>query len=115
RFRAQRTLALALAGVAIVFLVARAVVLSSVGFGGFHPFIVFQTLHLSIRDRILTMLGVVPQWIRLLLWPARLAAEYAPPEIDIAQGLSVTQLPGFLLLGSIVGLAIALVRRRPVV
>ena len=76
----------------------RTAVLYKAGFSGFAPFVPFQILKLGTRDRVLTMFGVVPQWLRLLLWPARLSSEYAPPDIDIAQGFSITQLPGFLLL-----------------
>lgn len=39
-------------------------------------------------ERGLTMLAVVPEWGRLLLWPARLQAEYGPP------ALMVTVTPG---------------------
>jgi protein O-mannosyl-transferase len=38
---------------------------------------------LGAKSRVLTMLGVVPEWTRLLLWPARLAADYSPPQIAI--------------------------------
>jgi tetratricopeptide (TPR) repeat protein len=72
---------------------------------------VFQTLDLSYANRVLTMIGVVPQWIRLLLWPARLTTEYAPPDIDIAQGPSLVQLPGLLMLVGILGLAVVLSKR----
>ena len=81
---------------------------------GFQPFIVFQALDLSYANRVLTMLGVVPEWVRLLLWPAHLSTEYAPPYVDIAQGPSLVQLPGFLLLIGIIGLGVALWKRRGV-
>jgi len=79
---------------------------------GFQPFIVFQALDLSYANRVLTMIGVVPEWIRLLLWPARLSTEYAPPYIDIAQGPSLAQLPGLCILIGVFGLATLLWRRR---
>ena len=66
--------------------------------GGFQPFTPFSTLHISGRDRVLTAIGVVPQWVRLLFWPAHLSSEYGPPEIEIAQGYSLTQLPGLIVL-----------------
>jgi hypothetical protein len=47
-----------------------------------------------------------------MLWPARLSTEYAPPYVDIAQGPSIMQLPGLLLLVGIIGLALVLMRRR---
>jgi hypothetical protein len=114
RLREQLAFALGLVAVALAFVAVRSVVLSENGVAGFHPFIVFQTLKLSYADRVLTMLGVVPEWMRLVLWPARLSMDYTPPMIGIAQGLAIEQLPGFLLLVAVLGLAVALWRRRPV-
>jgi hypothetical protein len=115
RFVEARPLALALVAVALGFLGARSAVLASVGFAGFRPFVPFQALRIGNTDRVLTMFGVVPEWIRLFLWPRHLSSEYAPPEIEIAQGVSIAQLPGFLILCGILGLAIALWRRRPAI
>jgi hypothetical protein len=43
---------------------------------------------LSHKARLLTMLGVVPEWTRLLLWPARLSADYSPAEVPVVLGLA---------------------------
>jgi len=48
--------------------------------------------------RLLTMLGVVTEWARLLFWPAHLQIEYAPLEIETAYGLGPNQLLGLVLL-----------------
>ena len=93
--------------VAVLYLAARAAVKHG-DISGFQPFIVFQALDLSYANRVLTMLGVVPDWLRLLLWPAHLRTEYSPPYIDVAQGPGIVQLPGLLLLIGILGLGIAL-------
>jgi tetratricopeptide (TPR) repeat protein len=114
RARELRPFILALVAVAIGFLAAHTVVLSSHGLTGFNAFVPFQTLKLSTPNRILTMFGVVPQWLRLFYWPARLRSEYAPPDIDIAQGFSVLQIPGMLLLAGVLALGVLLWRRRPV-
>jgi hypothetical protein len=106
-----RPLVLWLTLLGTLYLAARSAVKGG-DISGFQPFVVFQTLDLSYANRVLTMIGVVPQWIRLLLWPARLTTEYAPPDIDIAQGPSLVQLPGLLLLVGIVGLAVVLWKRR---
>ncbi len=103
---------LALLGFA--FLLVRSRVLEE-GVAGFRPFIVFETLRLTYAQRVLTMFGVVPAWIRLMLWPAHLSVEYGPPYVDIAQGPEIVQIPGFLLLVSILAIAVALRRRMPVV
>jgi protein O-mannosyl-transferase len=114
RIRALAVPYLILFAIAVGFVVVRSRVLADHGIGGFQPFTPFSTLHISSRDRVLTALGVVPQWLRLLFWPARLSSEYGPPEIDIAQGPSIVQLPGLALLLAIVGIGIALRRRQPV-
>ena len=106
-----RPLVLCLTLLGTLYLAARSAVKGG-DISGFQPFVVFQTLDLSYANRVLTMIGVVPQWIRLLLWPARLTTEYAPPDVDIAQGPSLAQLPGFLLLAGILGLAVVLWKRR---
>jgi hypothetical protein len=113
-FRARivtlRPLLLWLTLVAVLFLAARAAVKKG-DIAGFQPFIVFQALDLSYANRVLTMIGVVPHWVRLLLWPAHLTTEYAPPYVDIAQGPSLVQLPGLFLLVGILGLCVALWRQ----
>lgn len=52
--------------------------------------------------RALTMLGVVPQWARLLFWPAHLQADYGPDEIPATIGWGTAQWAGtvFLALGA---------------
>ncbi|MEP6494120.1 MAG: tetratricopeptide repeat protein [bacterium] len=114
RVRPLRPFYLGLVLVALAFMAVRSLVLTDHGIGGFQPFTPFYTLHISNRDRVLTALGVVPQWARLLYWPAHLSSEYGPPQIEIAQGPSVSQLPGFMLLIATVGLGVALRRRQPV-
>ena len=36
--------------------------------------------------RLWVMMAVVPQWLRLLVWPAHLSAEYSPRQIEIPEG-----------------------------
>lgn len=115
RILALRPFFLALLGVAVGYFGIHTLVLSDKAIGGFQPFVPFQALKLSNTDRILTMFGVVPQWLRLFYWPERLSSEYGPPDIQIAQGPSVSQIPGLFLLIGILGLAIALRRRRPMI
>ncbi len=107
-----RPFVLGLTALAMCYLWARDVVLSG-RFTGFSPFVPFQGLHLSTPDRILTMIGVAPQWGRLFVWPAHLTTEYSPPWIPIAQGPSFTQLPGLLLMIGVIGLFFATRRKLP--
>lgn len=108
-----RPFVLALVAIAMAFLWARGAVLAG-RFNGFRPFVPFEGLHLSTPGRILTMIGVAPQWGRLFLWPAHLTTEYSPPWIPISQGPSIGELPGLLLMIGVIGLAFATWRKFPV-
>lgn len=113
RLRRMRLPLLVLVLVACGYLLARSQVVVD-GLSGFRPFVVFEALDLSPFDRVLTMIGAAPEWVRLLLWPRRLATQYAPPDIEIAQGPSVALLPGVLVLAGVIGLMAATWRRSPV-
>lgn len=115
RVRQLRPFYLATAAVALLFIAARARALADHSFSGFEPFLPFSALRTSGVDRALTAVGVVPQWIRLLYWPAHLSADYGPPAIEIARGISITQLPGLLLLVSILAIGVVVRKRQPVV
>jgi hypothetical protein len=113
RARRLRPVFLALTGVALVFLAARSRVFVGREIAGFQPFQPFASLHISSADRILTAIGVVPDWFRLLYWPAHLSSDYSPPDTEIAQGLSISQLPGLVLLVAILTLGVTLRRKKP--
>lgn len=104
---------LALTALALAYLWARSRVVLGGG-AGFVPFLPFQVVKFEPLDRVLTAIGVVPEWVRLFLWPSRLSAQYSPPFVEIAQGPSVSQLPGALLLLGLLGLTAACWRRSPV-
>jgi hypothetical protein len=70
---------------------------------------------MSHRDRVLTMLGVVPEWFRLLFFPARLKVEYVPQEIPLATTFGWPQLLGTGLLLGAGAAAFHFRRRKPVV
>jgi len=69
---------------------------------------------LSAGERIAGMLAVVPQWVRLLLWPAHLEAEYGPPGVPVTEPFGLAHLLGLLMLGAVVFLLMRTWRRRPV-
>lgn len=110
-----RTFFLTLVLVAVAFIAVRSLVLSDHDIGGFTPFTPFSTLKTTPLQRILTALGVVPQWLRLFLFPVHLASEYGPPDIQIAQGPALWQLPGLLLLVAILTIAVVVRRRQPAI
>lgn len=98
--------------VAVAFYWARTLVLSGNLLGT--P-VAEGLIGLDVRERTLTMLGVVPHWFRLLFWPAALQADYGPAELVAATSWGVPQTIGALLLLSAVTIAAASVRRAPVV
>lgn len=85
----QAILGLTVAGALV--LVARTAVLGSV-FGEQNP------VEMDVSTRVWTLLRVVPEWTRLLIWPANLSAEYGPQQIEIVDGPGVLSIIGLLLL-----------------
>jgi hypothetical protein len=69
----------------------------------------------TIGGRALTMLGVVREWARLLLWPAHLQTDYTPREIDGATTWEFAQTLGAFLLVAAVAVGWWCRRRQPVV
>ncbi len=69
----------------------------------------------SLGTRALTMLGVVPQWLRLLIWPAHLQADYSPQVIVAATHWGWDQAFGAAILVAVVAAAWWCRRRRPAV
>lgn len=53
---------------------------------------------LGLLQRTAAMLAVVPEWARLLLWPAHLQAHYGPPELPVTASLTPLHLLGLVLL-----------------
>jgi hypothetical protein len=69
---------------------------------------------LPTADRIIGMLAVVPEWARLLVWPAHLQAEYGPPAVAVDGALGIAHLFGAALLIGATVLMVATWRRSPV-
>ncbi|MFI5228191.1 MAG: hypothetical protein ACHQWU_03925 [Gemmatimonadales bacterium] len=65
--------------------------------------------------RALTMLAVVPQWARLLVWPAHLRADYSPQELIASTHFGGAELFGALLLAAAIAAIVYTWRRAPVV
>ena len=77
--------------VAAQVLAARSAVLGSI-FGEQHP------VEMDLSTRVWTMFRVVPEWLRLLAWPAHLSADYGPNQITIVDGPGAVSLLGIILL-----------------
>ena len=95
RLRAHRQVLLGSALVVAVMILVRDQVLAGNTKGSFTA---EALVDLGLGGRALTMLAVVPQWTRLLFWPAHLQADYSPQEILPATGFGTAQLLGLLLL-----------------
>lgn len=96
RLATVRPLFLLLGALGLAYIQVRALVLGDVA--GMPPHTAYVGIRLTPEHRVLTMIGLAKEWARLLLWPARLAAEYSPPMTPFALELGVQQLPGFLVL-----------------
>lgn len=53
---------------------------------------------LSVGGRALTMLRVVPEWARLMIWPAHLQADYSPQVLVASTGFGPGEMAGLVLL-----------------
>ena len=109
RIRALRPYALALVAGVLGYVVVRAHVVGA--FTGDRPNVVFE--HLAPAARRWTMLGVSSEWVRLLVWPSRLAIEYAPREITLYDHFTVALFPPAALLVAVGALTVLSVRRWP--
>lgn len=92
-------LLLAVAGAA--FLVWRYLVLGDLGGGP-------PAAGLEGRDaagRLAVMLPLVPEWVRLLVWPRNLLAQYSPPAFGAAAGWTPAAAAGLALLGLLLAAA----------
>ncbi len=111
RVRQLRPLYLLLTLLALAFLAVRTRVLGS--FAGDLSAQTFQSL--GAWPRLLTMLALVPQWVRLLYWPAHLQADYSSQETRVIHTPDLAVAVGALVLLGAIGLAIRSRRDHPVV
>ena len=111
RAAALRPLYLALGAVAALYLGARELVTGGV---------TYDDVNIAFAPQLggsrpLTILGLVPEWARLLLWPARLSADYSPQQTPVVAHFEPRLLAGVVLLAAAVGAAVAARRRLPAV
>ncbi len=69
----------------------------------------------GFAGRLLTMLQVVPTWLRLLVWPMHLQADYSPNEIVASSTLGAREAAGLIMLFAAAGVAWLARRRAPVI
>lgn len=111
RFVKLRPFVLALTAIGLGYLAVHQFVSQGTSMG-FHPFVVFSTNRVGAEGRIWTMFGFVPDWLRLLLWPAHLQTEYAPPEYPVVRDFALYQVPGMLIVLAAIALLVVATRRR---
>jgi hypothetical protein len=78
---------------AVVFVVIRTVVAGGFRAGGTNELFRGQ----SFAARLLTMLTVIIEWVRLFVWPVDLSADYSFPRTTIATSFSPEMVPGILI------------------
>ena len=91
RIRSVAPLFLVLGAIAIAYIIVRTMVLGD-ALGEKHLVPVYGIARLWV------MLAVAPHWVRLLMWPAHLSADYSPHEIAIPSGPAPETVVGFVLL-----------------
>lgn len=101
-----------LAGLGIALVVIRAAVLDGNVVGAFTA---EALVGLGLGGRLLTMLRVVPIWLRLLVWPAHLQADYSPDEVVASSSFGGMELVGLIVLLCAIGIAVRSRRRAPAV
>ena len=94
---------------AVIMMIARRAALGATV--GEYPALVLGDL--GFRDRLLTMLGIVPEWVRLFLWPAHLRADYGPAEFVATNQFGAPQALGLALVLVTLTTGLAARRRRP--
>jgi hypothetical protein len=111
RIRRVAPLICSMAVVAVAFLIVRTEVVGRLRVGGSNDILDGQTF----LTRVFTMLNVMVDWVRLLVFPAHLSADYSYPRTQRATGPEITMLPGVLLIIAGVALAWKYRREKPVV
>lgn len=111
RLSTLRPAYLLLAATGIAFLAVRTTVLGD--FVGDQSALTFQQI--GPAQRVLTMFGLVPEWLRLLYWPAHLQADYSPQETRVVTSLDLGALAGAATLLAIIAIAVVQRRRHPLV
>ena len=105
RFRDLIPLVVTLVVVAVIFVAIRTMVTGGFRAGGSNELFRGQ----SFDARLLTMLTVIVEWVRLFFWPADLSADYSFPRTRVATEFTAAMLPGILVL---VGCAVVAWRMR---
>lgn len=102
RLAAVRPVYLTMLLVAVLLLVVRWRVLGQLS--GDVPISVLEGL--SMPERTVGMLGLVPELVRLLLWPAALSADYGPRHVTFVPAWTAAAVVGLVIVLGVVALAV---------
>lgn len=102
-------IAMGIAGAAFVF--ARYTVLHGVAIDSTAPILKGQ----AFGTRFFTMLGVVTEWVRLMVWPMSLSADYSFPRIRTHDSFDMSMLPAIAVLVGTAYIAWYFRKRFPVI
>jgi hypothetical protein len=94
--------------VAVLFVVVRSLVLGEVAGAGVSPVFV----NTGYSARVYTMLVVMMEWVRLFVWPAHLASDYAPL-VSVATSFSVAMIPSLLVIAGLSGIGFTVRKTAP--
>jgi len=94
RVRSSVPAVIVLAILAVAFVAARTAVVGEFQAAGSNELFRDQ----SFVTRLLTMLRIVIEWVRLFFWPAALSADYSSRRTEIATSFQLAMLPGILVI-----------------
>jgi len=109
RLRRGGALLAGLAGILAGYLLLRSAVLGAITGGAAAP----ELLGLTAVHRILTAVSLWPEYVRLLVFPLSLSADYAPAVLLVARGVTPAVMAGLAVLAGLAILAGVLRRRMP--
>ena len=104
RLKAIRPTLLLMTAIALVFYVVRVAVMAQTR--GIPPDTTSLFVNQPYAFRAMTMLAVVLEWVRLLIWPAKLSADYSPRYIELVTSPNIDMLAGTLILLALLVVAI---------
>ena len=111
RVRKEAPVWVALAGVLVGYLLVRASVLGAVTGGAAAP----ELLGVTTFHRVLTALTLWPEYVRLLVFPVSLSADYGPAVLLVSKGLDAAVVAGTVILVGLAVLAWVLRKGAPLV
>jgi hypothetical protein len=103
---------LAMAAVGLVFVWVRTAIIAASRGMPPEPSLLFVGQPYGLR--LLTMLRVMLEWLRLLFWPAELSADYSPRHIDLVTGPTLEVMLSAVIVAAVIGIAWVARRSYPI-